>query len=233
MACHSVNRLVCISAKLLESMTQKLRRTLWTVAFGFIATALVARPVAGQSLADVARKEQERRKAAANAAKADKDKDKDNAKKVYTNKDLGPGGQEAGPAPSEAEASAQGAPAAPGTHTHEAPPAQAPASAPDAAAPAEGETRDENWWRNRITTARADLQRQTLFLEAIQSRVNALTTDFVNRDDPAQRDQIAVERQKNLAELERVQKDIERLKKQIADIQEEARKAGVPAGWLR
>jgi uncharacterized protein (UPF0335 family) len=63
--------------------------------------------------------------------------------------------------------------------------------------------------------------------------VNALTTDFVNRDDPAQRDQIAVERQKNLSELERVQKEIERLKKQVAEIEEEARRAGVPAGWLR
>jgi hypothetical protein len=214
-------------------MTKKLHRTLWTVALGLAAAALVARPVAGQSLADVARKEQERRKAATSAAKSDKDKDKDKdkAKKVYTNDDLGPGGPQPEAPPAEA-ASGQAAPPAPGTHTHEAPAAQAPPAA-GAEAPAAGENRDENWWRNRMTTARADLQRQTLFLEAIQSRVNALTTDFVNRDDPAQRDQIAVERQKNLTELERVQKDIERLKKQVADIEEEARRAGVPAGWLR
>jgi hypothetical protein len=214
-------------------MTKKLHRTLWTVALGIAAAALIARPVAGQSLADVARKEQERRKAAASVAKPDKDKDKDKAKKVYTNDDLGPGGPQPEAAPAEAVAG-QAAPPAQGTHTHQAPADQAPAPAAGAPAPAAaGENRDENWWRNRITTARADLQRQTLFLEAIQSRVNALTTDFVNRDDPAQRDQIAVERQKNLTELERVQKDIERLKKQVADIEEEARSAGVPAGWLR
>lgn len=230
MACRSVKRLGCISAKLLVFMTKELRRTLWTFALCTAAAALIAGPVAGQSLADVARKEQERRKAAASAAKADKDKDKD--KKVYTNKDLGPGGPQPEPAPTEA-VSAQAAPPAQGSHTHEAPAAQAPA-APAAGAPeAAGENRDENWWRNRMTTARADLQRQMLFLEAIQSRVNALTTDFVNRDDPAQRDQIAVERQKNLTELERVQKEIERLKKQVADVEEEARRAGVPAGWLR
>ena len=211
-------------------MTKKLRRTLWTVALGFAAAALLARPVAGQSLADVARKEQERRKASATAAKADKDKDKD--KKVYTNKDLGPGGPEAEPAQTET-ASTQGAPPAQGTHAHEAPQTQPTPPAAGAPTAAAGENRDENWWRNRITTARADLQRQTLFVEALQSRINALTTDFVNRDDPAQRDQIAVDRQKNLAELDRVQKDIERLKKQIADIEEEARKADVPAGWLR
>jgi hypothetical protein len=213
-------------------MTKKLHRTLWTVALCGAAAALVARPVAGQSLADVARKEQERRKAATSAAKSDKDKEKDKAKKVYTNDDLGPGGLQPEAPPAQA-ASGQAAPPAPGTHTHEAPAAQAPPPAADAEAPAAGENRDENWWRNRITTARADLQRQTLFLEAIQSRVNALTTDFVNRDDPAQRDQIAVERQKNLSELERVQKEIERLKKQVAEIEEEARRAGVPAGWLR
>jgi hypothetical protein len=213
-------------------MTKKLRRTLWTVALGIAAAALVAGPVAGQSLADIARKEQERRKAAASAAKAEKDNDKEKAKKVYTNKDLGPGGPEAEPAQTET-ASAQGAPAAQGTHTHEAPQTQAPAPGAGAPTAAAGENRDENWWRNRVSTVRADLQRQTLFVEALQSRINALTTDFVNRDDPAQRDQIAVDRQKNLAELERVQKDIERLKKQIADIEEEARKAGVPAGWLR
>jgi hypothetical protein len=202
------------------------------VALGFAAAALVARPAAGQSLADVARKEQERRKASATAAKADKDKDSDKAKKVYTNKDLGPGGPEAPPAQTETASAPGTPPTQGGTHTHEPPPTQSPAPAAGAPAAA-GENRDENWWRNRITTARADLQRQTLFVEALQSRINALTTDFVNRDDPAQRDQIAVDRQKNLAELERVQKDIERLKKQVADIEEEARKAGVPAGWLR
>jgi hypothetical protein len=69
--------------------------------------------------------------------------------------------------------------------------------------------------------------------EAFQSRVNALTTDFVNRDDPYQRAQIAVDRQKALAELERVKTEIVRLKQQIADIEEEARQAGVPPGWLR
>ena len=84
-----------------------------------------------------------------------------------------------------------------------------------------------------MTTARGNLQRQELFLEALQSRVNALTTDFVNRDDPAQRAQIAADRQKALGEMEAVRKEIDQAKKQIADLEEEARKAGVPPGWLR
>ena len=70
-------------------------------------------------------------------------------------------------------------------------------------------------------------------MEAVQSRINALTTDFYARDDPYQRAQIGLERQKALAELERMKKDQEELEKQIADIEEEARRANVPPGWLR
>ena len=36
-----------------------------------------------------------------------------------------------------------------------------------------------------------------------------------------------------IQEMEKVKADIEASKKQVADIEEEARKAGVPPGWLR
>ena len=49
----------------------------------------------------------------------------------------------------------------------------------------------------------------------------------------AQRAKIADDRQKALAELSRLTLDIDKANKQIADIEEEARKAGVPPGWLR
>jgi SMC interacting uncharacterized protein involved in chromosome segregation len=84
-----------------------------------------------------------------------------------------------------------------------------------------------------MTTARTELSRNEIFLEALQSRVNALNTDFVNRDDPAQRQVLANDRQRALAEMERVRGEIDKLKKQIAEIEEEARQAGVPPGWLR
>ena len=67
----------------------------------------------------------------------------------------------------------------------------------------------------------------------MQSRINALTTDFVNRDDPAQRAVIADDRQKAIAELERLARANVDGTKAIADIEEEARRAGVPPGWLR
>src|SRR4030095_7041489 len=93
--------------------------------------------------------------------------------------------------------------------------------------------KDEAFWRQRITQAQEGLRRSQAFAEALQSRINALTTDFVNRDDPYQRAKIGEDRQTALAELERVKVEIESFKKQLVDIEEDARKAGVPPGWLR
>lgn len=163
-----------------------------------------------QSLGSVAKKEQERRKKTKTATK------------VYTNKDLAPGDTGAAPAPVPAPASQTAGPGG--------------ASTPGAAAenPSEQDPRKtEEYWRARIETARKEITRNELFLEALQSRVNALSTDFVNRDDPAQRAVIAGDRQKALAEMERVKDAIAQLKQQIATIEEEARQAGVPPGWLR
>lgn len=173
---------------------------------------------AAQSLADVARAEEARRKATPKAAK------------VYTNNDLQPDSrsrqtQPAGPA---------GAPTAPsaGPSSEAAPAAPAPAPDPSSES-ATSAAQDEKYWRTRITQARERLQRSQLFQEALQSRISALTTDFVNRDDPAQRTVIANDRDTALAELDRVKKEIDDLTKAIADIEEEARRAGVPPGWLR
>jgi hypothetical protein len=77
------------------------------------------------------------------------------------------------------------------------------------------------------------MSRAQIFAEALQSRINVLSADFVNVDDPAKREVVAAERQKALAELDRVKAEIQKHQKQIVAIQEEARRAGVPAGWVR
>ena len=77
------------------------------------------------------------------------------------------------------------------------------------------------------------LDRDQTFADALQTRINSLTADFVNRDDPAQRLVLERDRQKAIAELARLQQDIVNGKKALADLEEEARRAGVPAGWLR
>ena len=179
----------------------------------FIVLAALATPAmaSGQPLADLAKKEEARRKAIKPA------------RKVYTNGDLKSDGTSAAPATSA------------GTNTP-APSSQVPSTTQPAGKPEEaasGEAKDQAYWSNRVRTVRAGLDRSRIFADALQSRINALNNDFVNRDDPAQRAQIELERQRAVGELERVKREIADQTKAIADIEEEARRAGVPPGWLR
>lgn len=96
-----------------------------------------------------------------------------------------------------------------------------------------GEGKDEAWWRERITSVRDDLRRNEMFVDAMQTKINSLTADFAARDDPYQRAKIGEERTRAIAEMDRARAEIEQQKKKITDIEEEARRAGVPPGWLR
>jgi len=182
------------------------------------AGMLVASAVSAQSLAAVARQEQARRKALAVHGR------------LYTNADLQPSGDES--APSE-----QASPAAPtDTAKGDAAPAEgkaADAAKADANAGVKKAVKDEAYWHTRMTDARSTLARDQLLAQAMQSRINALLADFTARDDPAQRAVIEADRLKALAELARLKKQVDDDTKAITDIQEEARRAGVPPGWLR
>jgi hypothetical protein len=160
-------------------------------------------------LAEVAKKEAERRKGIKQTGK------------VITTKDL--------PESARKPAAAGGGGTASSSPTTEAATTEQKPAAGDAAS---GQ-KDEKYWRGRLTSAQEGLRRSQAFADALQSRINALATDFVNRDDPYQRAKIGQDRQDALAELDRVKAEIESFKKQLVDIEEEARKAGVPPGWLR
>jgi hypothetical protein len=154
--------------------------------------------------------------------------------KVYTNSSLPSEPAPAPPAPAaDAAAASPGTPAVSGDKDAvQADDDAAAGQVAPAGAPAEPK-KDEAYWRMQLAEARDGLARAQTFAEALQSRINALTADFANRDDPAQRSVIAADRQKALTELERVRKEIDEYTKAIAKIQEDARRAGVPAGWVR
>jgi hypothetical protein len=110
-------------------------------------------------------------------------------------------------------------------------------AAPTAAAPGSpakpGEAHDEDWWHTRITTARLTLDHDRLLADALQSRINALTNDWSARDDPAQRQQLWDERERTMAEAKSLQDQLVADQKAIDDLQDEARRQDVPAGWIR
>ena len=194
-----------------------MRKLLSTALFAG-ALAMIAAPVAAQSLGELAKREAARKKATPPA------------KKTYTNDDLKQIPPPAGTAAAKTGDGKDGA--KPGD------PADKPADAKpepekvDATKPPEP-AKTEAYWRTRMDQAREDIRRNEAFREALQSRVNALTADFTARDDPAQRAKIADDRQKALAEMARLGEDIEKGKKHITDIEDEARRAGVPPGWIR
>lgn len=93
--------------------------------------------------------------------------------------------------------------------------------------------KDEKWWRERITKVRQALTKDEAALPAAQSRANGLTTQVINMDDPAKQSQLRQQLLTTLAEIERLKAQIESGQKEIAAIQLEARRAGVPPGWIR
>jgi hypothetical protein len=163
--------------------------------------------VSAQSLADVARAEEARRKTVKPGAK------------VYTNEDLGR-------TPATSAAPTQPVPSS-STAAKPEDPAAKPGEKPV------DPTKTQAYWKERATTIQQSLSRNKLLLDALQSQVNGLNAEFVNMDDPGQRELLQARLQRATGELQRVQQDIDKQTKAAADLQDEARKAGVPAGWVR
>ena len=173
-----------------------------------------AAPLIAQSLADVARKEEERRKGVKTPAK------------VYTNSDLA----NVPPVPQAAKPDAT------------KPPSSTAAAADDAAGKdGNKDDKDKNtpiakdraYWAGRMKELSAELDRNQTYADALQTRINVLMADFSARDDLAQRAVIGRDRQKSLDELDRLKTTVQANRKAIADLQEDARRTGVPPGWLR
>ena len=223
---------------------QRIRIVKWTaVAAGILSCVVTGSTVLSAQLGDVARKEAERRKTVQSSGK------------TYTNDNIKPD-----PSPSIAPSS--DAPAASSSSSSatdkSADKSAADKSAADKSADKSGDKsadgksagdktdkpaqvsadpaarkKEEAQWRERIQNERDLLDRSKSFAEALQSRINALNTDFVNRDDPQQRAKIAADRDKALSDLDRTKKEIEEHTKNITKIQDDARRAGAPAGWVR
>lgn len=158
------------------------------------------------SLAEVARKEEARRKTTKKATK------------VITNSSL----DAVDPAPAVQPATTTGAGAPPTEPSIPLSPAPEP----------EGDTKNQEYWQKRISDARAALSRSQTFADAMQTKINSLRADITTLDYPARG---VAEKNLNaaLAELERLKKETAAQQKAITAIEEEARRANVPAGWLR
>jgi hypothetical protein len=178
------------------------RFDVWPVAIAASMLAAGAAPLPAQSLADVARQEEARRKEIRQPAK------------VYTNKDL-VSVPSPSPQPETAPSTTPAADAASKSGDKDA------AKDPQGKDPKDpGVVRDQAYWSNRLKALTEQRDRDQILADALQSRVDALTVD-------------GIERQKAIEERERLTKTVESDRKALDDFQEEARRASVPPGWLR
>lgn len=162
--------------------------------------------VAAQSLADVARAAAEKNREAAATTPA----------KVYTNKDLA----KVPDAPPAAVASS---------------PPSTPAAADEAdpPAPLEGPEKTEAYWKARMQPLREQLDRDRQLLAASRARFAALSAEA---DRCFTIGVVCLAYTDSLIEQEtseRLRGDVERDERAIRELENEARRAGVPPGWLR
>lgn len=197
------------------------------VSWSLVILACAESAAHAQSLADLARQEEARRQAVSVPAR------------VFTSKDVPAVAlpvPAAVPAPGTPDAPAQPeapATAPPAAETVSAPPA-APSEEPaPAAAPPSSDTRDETYWRTLHADARAALERTEATLRAFEQQYEALAARFVALGDASERAQVVADMEKAQSEIGRLQQEYIAQAQQVTAIEEQARRAGVPPGWIR
>ena len=166
-----------------------------------------------QSLGDLAKKEQERQKTVKGTGK------------VYTDKDVA----KYPPAPGPGDAAAK--PGVPSPDDSAAPVAK-PAAQTARETPS-GEEKGQAYWKGLLKDVQARIDRDRSAREALQEKLSSFDTIWVDRDDVLLRARIGQERAKAEDEIARLTKAIDNGVKEIEKIREDARRQGVPPGWLR
>ena len=159
-----------------------------------------------QSLADLARKEKERRSKEAKPSR------------VIRNQDVKALGN------------------AKVTHSTATPPAASPPAESSGTGTAGESTAsqpplDEARWRNALTEARLQLKLAENRALVLELRVNELRNRFLTESDGSTRSLIDQEMNRTLHELETDREDIAKADEALRKLEDSARKAGVPADW--
>ena len=185
-----------------------MRRFLGIVLFAELF--LIVAPAPAQSMADLPRKERDRRREAAN--------------KVYTNSDLPAA---AAPAPTPATSGAE-------TKPGEAKPAEAleqkPAARPTG--PTDNKGRDEKYWRSAFQAARDEIKSAQDDVRIAELKVNDLKRQLMTETSLYNREyRLAGEIEAAKTALEKSCLNVENARQQLAGLEEELRRSNGPSGW--
>jgi chromosome segregation ATPase len=152
-------------------------------------------------------------------------KDQPKAKRVFTNDDL--------PKAGEASTAAAAGEATAGTEAAAGQP-QAEAGAGTAAAPSGAPKLNEADWRKRFADLRAKIAAAEREADLIQRERNLNEQQYYSDPNKALREQYTRgELNEQKSKIDAKRQEIAQLKQQLADLEDELRKAGGPAGWAR
>ena len=182
----------------------------------FIVLVLPAYPQS-QSLQELAKKEKERREKLAAAKSITND---DTAK--YRNASITTGG-----ATPVADAQAEKKPA-------DQPDAQPKAdSAPKSDEPVDFEGRPESFWKQTFADARQKVKELDNEANVIVLKLNDLQNQFYKEASGFRQQEIQRDIQKTIYEQDRNKEELSKAKKQLEDLDKEARKSGALPGWIK
>jgi phage-related minor tail protein len=166
-----------------------------------------------QTLADIARQERQRQKAATS--------------KVTVGPSPG-GVTTTTTTATTTPTAAAPAPAAAGQEQKEKPESATPAEVTD------NQGRGEKYWRTAFQQARDDLRRAEMQVQIMDLRIKELNTAKLQRSDIYNRElRLDPEITAAQLQLENAQKAVEASQKKIADLEEELRRSGGLPGWAR
>jgi hypothetical protein len=174
-----------------------------------------------QTIADVARRERARQQPQSNVSFTNADLKKKTP--VTTTEEKKPGEtQAAAPAATNAAAPAATNTAAPASSATQA----------STQAPASTDPRDEKWWRDKFDAARTDIRRAENQIALAQLEVNSANRDYITRSyDPGNVGLTAVATAQK--KLDDANKALTTARGKLAQLENDLRQAGAPAGWAR
>jgi hypothetical protein len=104
---------------------------------------------------------------------------------------------------------------------------------PVVAAPEVPPADTEQSWRERVSAVRAALEKDEADAARLQATVAGLQRDVTSRDDPAQRAVLSNQLAQAMADRQKAATKAEADRAALAALEEEARRQGVPPGWVR
>ena len=110
---------------------------------------------------------------------------------------------------------------------------KAPAEATKAPAPTGG-GQDETYWRTQFKEARENVKRSEDQIVALQLELNRANTALLQRSDIYNKEvRVGGEIADLNGRLEAAKVNLEKARQRLADLEEEFRRSGAPAGWAR